>query len=126
MSATRLIACREKALGILAMVFVAGVVTGALAVRSFDRQTSLAAEESPARAEARIALEQLAADLEMDDVQKRKVGIILDEYIMMEADLLAQIRRVQQEGRGEVAKVLKHDQRMKFESMALPVASGSE
>jgi hypothetical protein len=126
MSEVRLIACREKALGILAMVFVAGVASGVIGVRAIDRQSAsyAAAEAGTAREEARVALEELAADLDLDAAQKRKVGVILDEHIMMEADLLAQIRRIQQDGRGEIAKVLKHDQRVKFEVMALPAASG--
>ena len=126
MSETRLIACREKALGILAMVFVAGIASGVIGVRALDRQSAsyAAAAASTAREEARLALEELAGDLELDETQRRKVGVILDEHIMMEADLLAQIRRIQQDGRGEIAKVLKHEQRVKFEGMSLPAASG--
>ena len=126
MSEVRLIACRERALGILALVFAAGVASGVIGGRAIDRQSAsyAAAEASTAREEARVALEELAADLDLDAAQKRKVGVILDEHIMMEADLLAQIRHIQQGGRGEIAKVLKHDQRVKFEGMALPVASG--
>ena len=98
MSEARLIACREKALGILAVIFVAGLATGILGTRGYDRYVEKKTA-NPLEQQSAVAIERLRRDLSLDEEQANKVRTILDEYIMMEADLLSQVHTLQQQGR---------------------------
>jgi hypothetical protein len=122
MSEARLVACREKALGILAVVFVAGLATGILGTRAYDRHSARAAQD-PLQQQSAVAMERLNRDLSLNDEQSRKVQAILDEYIMMEADLLSQVHTLQQQGRQEIMQVLEPEQRTKFETMLHEVST---
>jgi hypothetical protein len=116
MSEARLIACREKALGILAVIFVAGLATGILGTRGYDRYVEKKTA-NPLEQQSAVAIERLRRDLSLDEEQANKVRTILDEYIMMEADLLSQVHMLQQEGRSKILQVLDPEQRTKFETM---------
>ena len=70
-----------------------------------------------------MAMDRLTRDLSLNDEQARKVQSIIDEYIMMEADLLSQVHNLQQQGRQEIMKVLEPEQRTKFESMLHTVST---
>jgi hypothetical protein len=122
MSEARLVACREKALGILTVVFVAGLATGILGTRSYDRYAA-APPLDPLQQETAVAMDRLSRDLELNDEQAAKVRAILDSYIMLEADLLSQVRTLQQQGRKEIIGVLDANQREKFETMVRPVST---
>ena len=122
MSEARLIACREKALAILAVVFVAGLATGILGTRAYDRHMAKVTAD-PLEQQRDVAMERLSRDLALDDQQASKVQTILDEYIMLEADLLSQVRSLQQQGRNEILQVLDANQRTKFENMLRKVST---
>jgi hypothetical protein len=122
MSEARLVACREKALGILLVVFVAGLATGILGTRSYDNHLARAAVD-PLAPQKAVAMERLTRDLSLNDDQAGRVQTIIDEYIMMEADLLSQVRTLQQQGRSEILQVLEPEQRTKFETMVHPVST---
>ncbi|MCB9385649.1 MAG: hypothetical protein H6509_13620 [Bryobacterales bacterium] len=123
MSELRLTAYREKALGILAIVFVAGLATGVLGTRAYDRHAD-AANSDPLQQQVAVAMDRLRGDLNLNDEQAERVQAILDHYIMFEADLLSQVRSLQQQGRKEILEVLDAEQRSKFETMVRPVSAG--
>ncbi|MEZ5365911.1 MAG: hypothetical protein R2748_27160 [Bryobacterales bacterium] len=123
MSELRLSAYREKALGILAIVFVAGLATGVLGTRAYDRHMD-ATKGDPLQQQASVAMDRLTHDLDLNDEQAERVQAILDHYIMFEADLLSQVRSLQQQGRKEILEVLDAEQRSKFETMVRPVSTG--
>ncbi len=118
MSEARLVAYREKAFGLLAAVFVAGLATGVLGLRAYDKHARAepAATTAP-KEQTLVALERLSTNLELTPEQSQEVQIILDEHIMLEADLLAQMRALQQQGREEIMRVLNEQQKKKFEGM---------
>lgn len=124
MSGARLVACREKALGILAVVFVAGLATGILGLRVYDRRLAPSAAQNPVQEQTGVAVERLHRDLDLTAEQAEKLRVILDEHIMLEADLLAQMRALQQQGRTEIMAVLTPEQKAKFESRVMPVSTG--
>jgi hypothetical protein len=61
--------------------------------------------------------------LALDTEQTQRVRAILDESIMSEADLLMQMRQVQQKGRQSILEILRPDQRSEFEAIFQPVSS---
>ena len=123
MSEARLLACREKAFAILAIVFVAGLATGVFGLRAYDNHAAGPIVDNPPHQQTVVALERLNRDLSLTPEQAEKLQIILDEHIMMEADLMAQMRALQQQGREEILKVLEPEQRAKFETMLHSVST---
>ena len=124
MSEARLVACREKAFGILAIVFVAGLATGVLGVRAYDHQAEAPVTQSPLQQQTAVAIERLNRDLDLSPKQADRLKVILDDHIMMEADLLAQMRQLQQQGREEIMQVLDEGQKTKFTVMLQTVSAG--
>ncbi|MBI1358533.1 MAG: hypothetical protein GC160_29705 [Acidobacteria bacterium] len=118
----KLSACQGKATALLAGVFLAGVLSGGVGMRVWDRTQQADAVIDPIRAESALALERLSNELALNPEQVQQVQIILDEYIMLEADLMSQMRARQQQGRAEILKVLDQQQRSKFEGMFQPVS----
>jgi hypothetical protein len=122
MSEARLTACHGKAAALIIGIFIAGFASGAVGMRVFDRQAPASAED-PVNAQALMAVEELKSALDLDEQQVERLQLILDESIMAEADLLSQIRAIQQDGRDQILEVLNEGQRKKFETMVRQVSS---
>ena len=108
----KLSACQGKATALLAGVFMAGVLSGGVGMRAWDR--AQLQETDPILAESKLALDRLSSELSLNPHQVQQVKIILDEYIMLEADLMSQMRSRQRQGRAEILKVLDPQQRVRF------------
>ena len=121
MSEAQLAAWKGKAYTVLAIVFVAGLATGILGLRAYTRYAVQQAAQ-PVHEQTVVAVDKLNKELGLTPDQIKKLTVILDDHIMMEADLLAKMRALQQEGRTEIVKVLTPEQRAKFESMVHPVS----
>ena len=125
MSEARLDAYRGKAAGVLALIFLIGGVSGALSIKLYERQAGSAIEAAPVGHlnDPALAVEYLQEELELNSGQVDQVQAILDECIMVEADLLTQVRAIQEEGRQRILIVLDHGQRQKFEAVLLEVSN---
>lgn len=112
-------------MGVLALIFLIGGVSGALSVKLYERQAGSAIEAAPVGRlhDPALAVEHLQDELELNSGQVDQVQAILDECIMVEADLLTQMRAIQEEGRQRILIVLDHGQRQKFEAVLLEVSN---
>ena len=117
MSDAKLSTCYGKAFSILGAVFLAGAMLGAVGMRAFEHSNAHASE-SRARV-VEVAVENLTAELSLSPDQVKKVQMILDESIMMEADHLAQIQKIQENGRGQILQLLDHEQDMPLEMIGI-------
>jgi hypothetical protein len=111
----KLSSCQGKVTAMLAAVFLAGVLSGGIGMRVWTNKT--APPVDPVLAQSQLALRQLSSDLALKPAQVGQVQTILDHYIMLEADLMSQMRSLQNQGRAEILKVLDQQQRSKFEEM---------
>lgn len=117
MSEPRIEACQGKALAVLTVVFVFGVGSGVLghwatAKGGIGNRLTLAA--NPDTVEL-FAIDQLRGDLDLSDEQVQSIQFILDQSIMMEADLMNQIRDDRRAGGDEIRNVLTREQRSLFD-----------
>lgn len=117
----KLSACQGKVSALLAGVFLAGVLSGGIGMRVWNQQ-QVAAQADPLRVESELALDKLSTELALKPAQIDDVQTILDKYIMLEADLMSQMRSMQNQGRAEILTVLDQQQRSKFEGMFRPVS----
>ena len=121
MSEARLSACQGQALALAIGVFAAGLASGAIGMRVYEQRA--AADVSVHAVQAELAVDELRTVLHLDEQQAERVRMILDESIMAEADLLSQIRFIQQEGRSQILEVLDLQQRSQFEAMVQRVSN---
>lgn len=112
---------KGKIAGVLSVVFLAGMLAGAVGTSVYQRQTASAPHADSHRAS--LAVEHLRDELGLDSEQYAQVRGVLDECIMLEADMLTQIQLLRSDGRERIVKVLNSDQRAKFESLLHQVSS---
>lgn len=117
---------KGKIAGVLSVVFLAGMGAGAVGTSVYQRQTLAGQAASAPHADsqrASLAVEHLRDELSLDNEQYAQVRGVLDECIMLEADMLTQIQLLRSDGRERIVKVLNSDQRAKFESLLHQVSS---
>lgn len=117
----KLSSCQGKVAALLTGVFIAGILSGGIGMRVWDQRQAMA-QADPLQVESQLALEKLSTELDLQPVQVGQVKTILDEYIMLEADLMSQMRALQTQGRAEILQILDQQQRSKFEGMLHPIS----
>lgn len=117
MSSPRLDSCQGKALGILVLVFVAGAGSGIIGSHFFPSAPQVSAHGADDDAhDAALALQHLQEELGLNSEQEAQVKTVLDQCIMMEAELLSKIKVMKAEGRDRILMLLDNHQRQKFQA----------
>lgn len=107
-----------QAVGMVAAVFVLGVVSGAVVMHAFEAKLAAPPVISlDYKDDSHIALEQMTRELKLNEDQRSRVQAILDECIMEEADLLMKVRQVQQNGRLRILEALDPEQQTEFDAL---------
>ena len=119
MSSPRLDSCQGKALGILLLIFLAGAGSGILGSRAFQNTPQADHSHGPTGGwhDPELALQHLQEELGLGSKQVTQVKTILDECIMMEAELLSKIKYMKAEGRDRILVLLDNQQRQKFQAV---------
>lgn len=117
-------ACQGKALAVLTIVFLVGAGSGALGHWAAVKDADESHLDSAAHLETAdvFAIDQLRDDLNLSDQQVESIQFILDQSIMVEADLMNQIRNARREGKNEIFEIFTAEQRSLFEEK-MPLAS---
>ena len=125
MSSPRLDSCQGKALGILLLVFLAGTGSGILGNLAYQDPPPADHTHGPTGGwhDSETALQQLQEELELDGGQVTQVKTVLDECIMMEAELLSKIKYMKAEGRDRILVLLDNQQRVKFQAVLHEVSA---
>ena len=108
-------ATHARALLYLTLVFLCGIVAGALTMNVVEH-TWLHRGPSPQWKEARAhILEQVQQELLLTPEQSRQLEAIMDETMKQFEDLHSQAHHVRQEARARIRGILNDQQRLKFE-----------
>ena len=104
---------KGKIFTVLFAVFLGGAAAGAVGMKVYhDRVGTNRAASSPT---SLLAVDHLAAELDLDDRQYSEVRSVLDECIMHEADMMNRIRILRDGGRESIYKILNQEQQREFE-----------
>lgn len=114
MAYSRMTWSHPRVLGILLLVFLSGVGTGALAMKLTARRAAIA-RSGIGSVDKKAALEQFKKDLNLNPAQVEKVEIILDDFMKYVHDLQNQMDETRRYGREQIIRILNEDQRKKFE-----------
>jgi hypothetical protein len=101
----------------LLCVFLSGAVAGAVTMRfgvSPERHVSAAYwKEGPRE----ISLHKFKKELDLSPEQAKDMETVLDDFMMYYQSLQAQMDDVRATGKSRIMKILREDQRVKFEKM---------
>jgi hypothetical protein len=101
----------------LLCVFLSGAVAGAVTMRfgvSPERHVSAAYwKEGPRE----ISLHKFKKELDLSPEQAKDMETVLDDFMMYYQSLQAQMDDVRATGKSRILKILREDQRVKFEKM---------
>ncbi len=109
--------CKVKLFGMVAFIFVCGMVTGAFTWHVAQRRwfppkaSILHAEDKTA------AMDHFNRELELSEQQARAVESILDEFIMEQADLMARYHTSRTSGHERLNQVLNEEQRKRLKKV---------
>ncbi len=99
------------------LVFSAGALTGALAVRLGQRNSQNRPAAYYTINGKEVALQQLVKDLDLNAEQAKQLETILDDFVMYMQTLQSQMDDVRASGKTRILNILDEKQRVKFEKM---------
>ena len=99
------------------LIFLAGAVTGGLAMRY--RVYSMLHAQDPFWQEGgkQISLQHLTSELDLTTTQQVEMETVLDDFVMYVQMLQAQMDDVRANGKARIMRVLDERQKKKFEKM---------
>lgn len=113
-----------KVLSALLLVYLCGVITGALVIRFVGNPAAARGVGSYWVAGGReISLQKWKRDLDLTPEQAAQIEIILDDFVMYYDTLQAQMDEVRTSGKGKIEQILNPAQRQKFDKMLLEFRS---
>lgn len=109
-----------KVLRVLAIVFVAGALSGAVTYRlaRILTRTPSAVVAAPDMREKKAALGYLKSQLNLTPTQTEQVSSILDDYRRYYGNIEDQVEEVRATGKNRIVQILDSEQRAKFDKLA--------
>lgn len=101
----------------LTLIFLCGVVGGAMAMRFAVHGMVHKAEPYWQEGGKAIALERMTKELDLTADQRRELETILDDFVMYVQTLQAQMDEVRANGKQRILRILNDQQKQKFEKM---------
>ena len=113
----KIAACKGKLLGLVSLIFVSGMAVGALTMHLADRHIVATQKALLDEAEKEMAVQHLSQELELNAEQAKALEDILDEFIMQQANLMAEFRSSRISGHDSILRILNEDQRKRFQKV---------
>ena len=109
--------CKGKCVALLSLIFFSGMVAGGFSLKLAERYWLHPASLSLNDAQKVLAVQHLSQELELNEVQARAIENILDEFIMEQANLMAEFRNSRLSGHDQIIQVLNQDQRRRYQKV---------
>jgi hypothetical protein len=104
-----------RILSTLICVFVSGALFGALAMKYYpERQRGGPYWREGGR---EVSLQKFRAELDLTPEQAKEMETVLDDFVMYYQTLQAQMDDVRATGKQRILRILRNDQKQKFEKM---------
>lgn len=101
----------------LFVVFLAGSIVGAFAMRCVVHRVWHQPEPYWQEGGKQVALDRLSRELNLSASQQKELEVILDDFVMLVQSLQAQMDEVRATGKVKVMRILNEEQKKKFEKM---------
>jgi|YelNatPaOPRAMG01_1025707.scaffolds.fasta_scaffold10991_2 Spy/CpxP family protein refolding chaperone len=106
-----------RALAVLLLVFLSGAVVGAMVSRSALLLHARANTPSWKEGGKEISLQRFKKELNLTPEQAQQVETVLDDFMSYYQTLQGQMDEVRANGKERILRILREDQRQKFERM---------
>lgn len=110
-------ACKRKLYGMVALIFASGMIAGGFTMNLVDRYWLRPQSSFLSEAEKAMAVQHFSQELELNAAQAKAIDDILDEFIMQQANLMAEFRSSRVLGHDRILQVLNEDQRKRFKKV---------
>ena len=117
MTGTSLSWQNPRVLATLFVVFLAGLVVGALLMRFGFHDLLHKPQPFWQEGGKQVSLDRLTKELDLTPEQQKQLETVLDDFMMYVQMLQAQMDEVRATGKMRVMKILNEDQKRKFERM---------
>jgi Spy/CpxP family protein refolding chaperone len=108
-----------KILGMLALVYLCGVITGALVLRGTSVPAAPRAARYWTNGGREVSLQKWKKELDLTPAQAAEIETVLDDFVMYYDTLQAQMDEVRASGKSKIEQILSEHQRQKFDRMLL-------
>ena len=109
--------CKGKLVGMVSLIFVSGMLTGAFTMNLAQRYWLHGQKPVLSQAEKDMAVQHFSQELELNAEQARAIEDILDEFIMEQANLMAEFKNSRLSGHDRILGILNEDQRKRFQKV---------
>jgi hypothetical protein len=109
--------CRGKLIGLVTLIFVSGMAAGAFTMNTVDRHWLRPQVLALNQAEKELAVQHFSQELELNPEQAKALEGILDEFIMQQANLIAEFQHSRLSGQNSILRILNEDQRKRFQKV---------
>jgi hypothetical protein len=116
-SGQRLCFTSPRVLLTVSLIFLAGALTGGLAMRYGLHSLLHAQDPFWQEGGKQVSLQQLTSQLDLTPTQQAEMETVLDDFVMYVQMLQAQMDDVRASGKARVMRVLDERQKKKFEQM---------
>jgi len=106
-----------RILATLFVIFLAGSIVGAFAMRCGVHGFLHKPEPYWQEGGKQVALGRLSKELDLSPSQKKEFEVILDDFVMLVQTLQAQMDEVRANGKTRVMRILNEEQKRKFEKL---------
>ena len=113
----KIAACKGKLYRMIALIFVSGMLGGAFTMGVADRYWLQPQSAMLNEAEKAMAVQHFSQELELNPEQAKAIEDILDEFIMQQANLMAEFKNSRTSGHNRLLKILNEDQRKRLEKV---------
>ncbi len=110
----RVSGCKGKLAGMVGLIFFCGMATGALTMNLADRYWLRPPAPVLTEAEKEFAVQHFSRELELDAQQAKAMEDILDEFIMQQANLMAEFKSSRTSGHDRIIQILNEEQRKRL------------
>ena len=109
--------CKGKLVGMVTLIFVSGMAVGALTMHLAERHRVDSERAALSAAEKEMAVQHFSRELELNAEQAKAVEDILDEFIMQQANLMAEFNNTRASGHDRILRILNQDQQKRLKKV---------
>ena len=109
--------CKGKLVGMVTLIFVSGMAVGALTMHLAERHWVDSQRAALSAAEKEMAVQHFSQELELNAEQAKAVEDILDEFIMQQANLMAEFNTTRASGHDRILRILNQDQQKRLKKV---------
>ncbi|MBI3698624.1 MAG: hypothetical protein HY238_27770 [Acidobacteria bacterium] len=114
---TKAAGCKGKLTCMVSLIFVSGMAVGALTMHLAERHWVNTERAALSAAEKEMAVQHFSRELDLNAEQAKAIEDVLDEFIMQQANLMAEFDHTRASGHDRILRILNEDQQKRLKKV---------